>query len=64
MNEGSSHEARSANAPGYIVSGDPGRTGGGTYTMPTTQARAEPTLQDYENIFGELRSQGLALLLF
>lgn len=41
----------SINTPSYIVDGDPGRTGGGTYTTPST-GRVDPTIQDYENIFG------------
>lgn len=41
----------SINAPSYIIDGDPGRTGGGTYTTPST-GRMDPTIQDYENIFG------------
>ena len=49
--EGSSHanrEAGVAMAPAYIGSADPGRYGGGTYTGQNT----EPTIQDYENVFG------------
>lgn len=49
-----SNESRSnavGNDPAYIVNGDPGRTGGGTYTSPN-DARRDPTVQDYENIFG------------
>lgn len=46
-----SNEARSLIQPSYIVDGDPGRAGGGTYTHPNN-ARADPTIQDYENVFG------------
>lgn len=42
---------RSINAPSYIVDGDPGISGGGTYTAPG-DSKNNPTLQDYENIFG------------
>mmetsp|Transcript_24608 Transcript_24608/g.62103 ORF Transcript_24608/g.62103 Transcript_24608/m.62103 type:complete len:101 (+) Transcript_24608:132-434(+) len=41
----------SINEPSYIVDGDPGATGGGTYTSPA-DSRRDPTMQDYENIFG------------
>lgn len=37
--------------PAYIVDGDPGRAGGGTYTAPADEKR-DPTLEDWENIFG------------
>lgn len=46
--EGSSHETRSQGVPSYIPDVNPGRYGGGTYTAQTT----DPTIQDYENIFG------------
>jgi hypothetical protein len=36
------------NFPSYLPDADPGMQGGGTYTASNT----EPTLQDYENIFG------------
>jgi len=51
MNPGSTMANRSnavGNTPSYLVDGDPGREGGGTYTGTST----EPTIQDYENIFG------------
>jgi hypothetical protein len=35
----------------YIGGGDPGRFGGGSYTQPGAPG-TEPTVQDYENIFG------------
>ena len=45
--EGSAHNVRGQN--GYTYAGaDMGRDGGGTYTQHST----EPTIQDYENIFG------------
>jgi hypothetical protein len=44
-------EAREISAPSYIGDGDLGTVGGGTYTNPTT-ASGNPTIQDYENIFG------------
>ena len=47
-----SSQANRANAvgnfPSYLPDADPGMHGGGTYTAANT----EPTLQDYENIFG------------
>jgi len=47
-----SSQANRANAvgnfPSYLPDADPGMQGGGTYTASNT----EPTLQDYENIFG------------
>lgn len=43
---------RSLQDPNYIVSGDPGMGGGGTYTAPTAGGQKQPSLQDYENIFG------------
>jgi hypothetical protein len=45
-----SNAARAMNAPAYIGDGGMGRTGGGTYTTPA--GLNEPTIQDYENIFG------------
>lgn len=39
------------NEPGYIIDGDPGRYGGGTYTA-MANSRMDPTIQDYENVFG------------
>lgn len=43
----------SNNAIGAIPGGgDPGMIGGGTYTMPSGDNRKDPTIQDYENIFG------------
>eukprot|EP00961_Rhodomonas_salina_P178151 2402635-Rhodomonas_salina.4 len=50
MNEGSSHAQRGAGEPSFIVSGNPGRDGGGTYTGGNLQR--DPTIQDYEDIFG------------
>jgi hypothetical protein len=47
----SSNAMRENPGPSYIVDGDPGRSGGGTYTAPGA-TRADPTIQDYENIFG------------
>ena len=35
-------------SPAYMIDGDPGRSGGNTYTAQGV----EPTLQDYENVFG------------
>ena len=46
--EGQSHENRSIANPMYLGTGDPGLSGGGTYTGSNTQ----PTLEQYENIFG------------
>ena len=47
-----SSQANRANAvgnfPSYLPDADPGMQGGGTYTAANT----EPSLQDYENIFG------------
>lgn len=44
---------RELNEPGYTPgSGDAGRVGGGTYTMPRGSGNMDPTIQDYENIFG------------
>lgn len=37
--------------PAHIVNGDPGAFGGGTYTAPG-DAKRDPTVQDWENIFG------------
>ena len=47
-----SNESRSFNTLGSIGNGDPGMTGGGTYTMPGGNGRMDPTIQDYENVFG------------
>jgi hypothetical protein len=44
-------EAREISAPTYIGDGDLGNTGGGTYTNPGNGS-VNPTIQDYENIFG------------
>jgi hypothetical protein len=39
-------------APSYIAGeGDPGRFGGGTYVAPSG-GQSDPTVQDYENVFG------------
>jgi len=47
-NPGSTHELRGADSLSYLPSGDPGPGGGGTYTNRPT----DPTVKDYENIFG------------
>jgi len=46
--EGQSQDNRSIANPMYLQTGDPGLSGGGTYTGSNTQ----PTLEQYENIFG------------
>ena len=46
--EGQSHENRSIANPMYLQTGNPGMSGGGTYTGSSTQ----PSLEQYENIFG------------
>ena len=46
--QGSRHDSRGQGEPSYMPTIDPGRHGGGTYTAQST----EPTLQDYENVFG------------
>ena len=46
--EGRTQESRSIPNPSYIPDGNPGQYGGGTYTGHSN----EPTIQDYENIFG------------
>lgn len=46
--EGRTHASRSDTGPSYMPSVDPGTRGGGTYTAESV----EPTIQDYENIFG------------
>ncbi len=44
---------RELNTYDYIPGGgDPGRVGGGTYTNPRGDGNRDPTIQDYENIFG------------
>lgn len=48
LGEGSTHALRSANEAEYLKTGNPGMVGGGTYTGTST----EPTLAQYENIFG------------
>jgi hypothetical protein len=48
---GESEMSRQIPGPSYIGDGDPGRFGGGTYTNPNSD-RNDPTIQDYENIFG------------
>jgi hypothetical protein len=48
---GESEMSRQISAPSYIGNGDPGRSGGGTYMNPHSD-RNDPTIQDYENIFG------------
>jgi hypothetical protein len=48
-----SNANRANNTLGAIPNyGDPGMVGGGTYTMPGGDNRKDPTIQDYENIFG------------
>ena len=46
--EGQLQANRSIANPMYLGTGDPGLAGGGTYTGSNTQ----PTLEQYENIFG------------
>ena len=46
--EGRTQDSRSFSAPSYIGDGNPGPYGGGTYTGTSM----EPTVQDWENIFG------------
>ena len=46
--EGSSHDSRGQGNTSYMPNIDPGRHGGGTYTAQAT----EPTIADYENVFG------------
>lgn len=47
--EGGPHSGREIpSSSSYIPDGDPGRFGGGTYTNYAT----EPTIKDYENVFG------------
>ena len=49
MTEGSTHASRSLPlSTSYIPDGDPGPYGGGTYTNNPT----DPTIRDWENIFG------------
>ena len=47
-----SNESRSYNTLGAIGNGDPGMVGGGTYTNRGGDGRNDPTIQDYENVFG------------
>ena len=48
-----SNANRANHSLGFIGGGgDPGMVGGGTYTMPGGDNRKDPTIQDYENIFG------------
>lgn len=46
-----SNAARAIPDAAYIMDGDPGMAGGGTYTSPADEKR-DPTIQDWENIFG------------
>ena len=46
--EGRTQESRSMTNPSYIVDGNPGPYGGGTLTGTSM----EPTIEDYENVFG------------
>jgi hypothetical protein len=46
--EGRTQESRSYVDPSYIGDGNPGSLGGGTYTNTSS----DPTVQDWENIFG------------
>jgi len=48
LGEGQTHANRESTNAMYLKSGDPGLNGGGTYTGTDT----EPSLQQYENIFG------------
>jgi hypothetical protein len=51
--EGQPQTSRELNTYDYIPGGgDPGRVGGGTYTNPRGDGNRDPTIQDYENIFG------------
>ena len=50
---GGSQNLRSVHTNGYAPGeGDMGRVGGGTYTLPRGDGNRDPTIQDYENIFG------------
>ena len=49
LNEGQPHANRSISNPMYLSTGDPGPSGGGTYSGDSGN---EVTLQQYENIFG------------
>lgn len=47
-----SHKSNAVgNEPSYIIDGDPGQVGGGTYTAPSDPKRM-PTTEDWENVFG------------
>ena len=48
--------------PSYIVDGDPGMFGGGTYTTPSDPKRL-PTTEDWENVFGPAGSFFLILYI-
>ena len=48
LGEGTTHANREMADSMYLKTGDPGMGGGGTYTGYNTQ----PTLEQYENIFG------------
>ena len=54
ISEGSRQEQRSISHPMYLGTGDPGPSGGGTYSNmgQSSSNPNEPTLQQYENIFG------------
>ena len=49
LNEGQPHANRSISNPMYLSTGDPGPSGGGTYSGSNGN---ETTMQQYENIFG------------
>jgi hypothetical protein len=50
---GGPQSLRSIHTNDYVPGGgDPGRVGGGTYTNPRGDGNRDPTIQDYENIFG------------
>ena len=49
LSEGQPHANRSISHPMYLSTGDPGPSGGGTYSGEKSN---EVTMQQYENIFG------------
>lgn len=51
MTEGTSAQVKEIPGASYIGNGDGGMNGGGTYTDPYTDKK-NPTIADYENIFG------------
>lgn len=48
MSEGSTLQSRTIAPPSYVIGADPGGSGGGTYTG----VGQEPSIQDYEAVFG------------